>query len=135
MSFSVPRNAGTSHRPTVLIADDEPALLLVLERYLTRAGFSVLCASNIQDALALLDHWSISAVVVDILLGSSDGMTLAEAVHKWHRGLSVIAISGSLEACEAARAAGMPCIEKGRPGSLSELVSALRAALGLGHHA
>ena len=132
----MPRNAGTpSHRPTVLVADDEESIRVVLERYLTRAGFNVITASSIDDALLLLDHWSISAVVVDLLLGASDGLTLAEAVHKWHRGLSVIAMSGSLEACGQARSAGMPCIEKGQPGSLTELVAVLRANLGLGPHA
>lgn len=117
------------------MADDEESIRLVLERYLTRAGFQVLTAGTIEDALTLLDHWSVSAVVVDLLLGGSDGLTLAEAVHKWHRGLSVVAMSGSLEACEQARAAGMPCIEKGHPGSLTELVAVLRANLGLGPHA
>jgi CheY-like chemotaxis protein len=136
MTYRKQRNADIRppHRPVVLIADDEPALLLVLERYLTRAGFRVLSASTIEIALQLLDEWSISAVVVDLRFGSADGMTLVEAVHRWHHGLSVVAFTGHPEGCDQARAAGVPCVEKGNAGSFGELVGLLRSALGLGQN-
>jgi DNA-binding NtrC family response regulator len=116
----------------VLVADDDQSILAVLERYLTRAGFHVLSASTIEIALALLDEWSISAVIVDLRFGSADGMTLIEAVHRWHKNLAVVAFTGHPEGCDEARAAGVPCVEKGNAGSFGELVGLLRAALGLG---
>lgn len=105
-------------------------MLGVLERYLRREGFQVLSAPTIEAALELLDHWSISAVVVDLHIGGHDGMALVDAVHRWHRGLSVVILTGDPSGCAAARSRGIPCVQKGEPGSLHELVSVLRALLG-----
>src|SRR3954470_23719759 len=105
MTYSKQRNEGIRppHRPVVLIADDEETIRAVLERYLARAGFHALSASTIEIALALLDEWSISAVIVDLRFGSADGMTLIEAVHRWHKNLAVVAFTGHPEGCDEAR--------------------------------
>lgn len=115
----------------MLVVDDEPTLLIALERYLSREGFRVLSASTIEIALELLDHWSVSAVVVDVCLRGADGMTLVDAVHRWHRGLACIVLTGVQDGCAEARARGLPCVEKGVD-SFRELVSKLRASLGYG---
>lgn len=116
------------------MADDEADLRRLLEVYLRRHGFNVLSAENIAVALQLLDHWSISVAVVDIKLGASDGYALVDAIHRWHRGISVVLLTGAPDGCAEAHARKLPCIQKGEPGSLRDLVSVLRAVLGLGPH-
>jgi len=131
----VPKKHGTPWRqpPTLLIVDDDPLILVALDRHLRREGFQVLTCSTIESALETLDHWTVSAVIVDIKLAGADGMTLVEAVHRWHRGVSVVILTGLPDGCAEAHARGLPCVEKG-DGSFRELVRKLRASLGYGPH-
>lgn len=106
-------------------------VLVALDRYLRAHGFQVISTATIETALELLDNWSISAVVVDVHLRGADGMTLVDAVHRWHRGLAVVVLTGAPDGCDEARARGLPCVQKGVE-SFRELVAKLRASLGYG---
>ena len=60
----------------ILIAEDEPMILKTLHLYLSRAGFSVLTATNGQNAIEIFDQQRPDMVVTDLLMPYADGMEL-----------------------------------------------------------
>lgn len=124
------RGAVRRLHPTILVVDDDEDLLIMVERYLKREGFGVLTCKTIPMALQLLDEWSISVVVTDLYLEDAEGTTLLEAVHRWHRGVSAIIMTGDHTACLKYRALGVPCVVKGEAEAMSKLVSVIRGRIG-----
>src|SRR6476661_5572353 len=69
-------------RPAVLLVDDDPTLLSVLARRLTREGFDVRTAASGQMALAALDRSWPALVVVDVMMPGMDGFELCRRVKR-----------------------------------------------------
>ncbi|MGI9430937.1 MAG: response regulator, partial [Myxococcota bacterium] len=67
----------SSPAPTILVADDEHALLGLMGRILERAGYRVLRALDGDEALALFRSasGSIAAAVLDVTLPPSGGLS------------------------------------------------------------
>ena len=63
----------TSHRPTVLVVDDDKMLREIIGTNLELGGFSVLSAPDGPSALALLDDHLPDVVVLDVLMPLMDG--------------------------------------------------------------
>jgi CheY-like chemotaxis protein len=66
-------------RTSILIVDDSDVTRAVLTSRLTERGATVVCASSVEDALAV-DTADISAAIVDVDLGGDDGVTLADVL-------------------------------------------------------
>jgi two-component system alkaline phosphatase synthesis response regulator PhoP len=64
----------------VLLVDDDPAILEVLEGYLKGAGFQVLKAEDGAEALALFPQADL--VVLDLMLPKVDGFQVAQAIRQ-----------------------------------------------------
>ena len=81
---------------TILIVDDEEALLDVSSRILTELGYRTLRASNGDRALAILQETpSIDLLFTDVVMpGSLNGLALAHAAREFHPGLKVLLTSG-----------------------------------------
>jgi CheY-like chemotaxis protein len=76
---------GHDDRPSVvLVVDDDAFVLMTAAFNLRAAGFTVLEASNANEALALLQtQESIGAVFTDVQMpGTMDGLGLARVVHR-----------------------------------------------------
>jgi CheY-like chemotaxis protein len=90
--------AGTATRPagSILVVDDEEAILGLCQLILTRAGYNVLVACNGSDALALFErHRSeIGLVLTDLAMPDMNGITLAWALRRSKPGLRVMVITG-----------------------------------------
>lgn len=71
---------GTAAGARVLIVDDEPLNLRLLEARLGQLGFKPLPAASGADALALLRREAVSAVLLDIRMPDMDGFAVLEAV-------------------------------------------------------
>lgn len=67
----LPLDAGDGR--LVLAVDDDEHALEVVERYLKRHGFRVLCASNGADALALARQHHPDAITLDVMMPGMDG--------------------------------------------------------------
>ncbi|NOZ57060.1 MAG: PAS domain S-box protein [Calditrichaeota bacterium] len=81
---------------TVLVVDDEPAVLNVAQRALQHAGFRVLTASSADEALALFSRTDgvVRVAVVDVLLPDGDGRELADKMAAHSPEVRVILHSG-----------------------------------------
>jgi DNA-binding response OmpR family regulator len=64
----------------VLIADDEPAILMSLEFLMRKNGFEVYIARNGAEALQLLGVHTPDVVLLDIMMPDIDGYELCEHI-------------------------------------------------------
>jgi DNA-binding response OmpR family regulator/DNA-binding CsgD family transcriptional regulator len=62
-----------SFRPTVLVVDDDPAMLGLLSETLESAGYNVLVALQGEMALSVIDRITPDAVLLDAMLPGIDG--------------------------------------------------------------
>src|SRR5437868_11288254 len=100
-----PRERG---QPKVLVVDDEPDLLELLELTLSRMGLDTSRAESVNDALRLLDREPFDLCLTDMRLPDGEGLTVVE--HITNKALdvpvAVITAHGSAENAVAALKAG-----------------------------
>ena len=80
-------------RPRILVVDDDPDLLRLLQIRLTSAGYTVSTAESAERALAQVSATRPQLVVTDLRMGGMDGMALFEAVRSGHPMLPVIILT------------------------------------------
>jgi len=68
--------------PTVLVVDDEPIVRDVVVRYLEREGFTTLEAGDGNVARQLIQRYSPSLVVLDVMLPGTDGLELCRWIRR-----------------------------------------------------
>lgn len=74
--------AGRARR--ILLVDDEPALVAVLQRGLSRLGHTVIAARDGVEALALAQHGGFDVVLSDLMMPHMSGAELAAALADQH---------------------------------------------------
>ena len=60
---------------TVLVVDDDPMMHWVSRRYLEKAGYRMLSASNGREALEVVAHELHQVIVLDLRMSEMDGLT------------------------------------------------------------
>jgi two-component system response regulator PilR (NtrC family) len=95
-------------QPRILVVDDEPDLLELLELTLSRMGLDTVCAQNVGEAVRLLDKEPFDLCLTDMRLPDGEGLRVVE--HITQKGLdvpvAVITAFGSAENAVAALKAG-----------------------------
>ena len=66
--------------PTILVVDDDRTVREILERYLTREGFSVVTASSGLEGLRLAREIQPAAITLDVMMPDVDGWTVLAAI-------------------------------------------------------
>jgi len=67
----------------LLLLDDEETILFAFRNYFTRCGFEVICASELEEAEALVTHLEFDLVIADVCLtapGSMEGLEFVRYV-------------------------------------------------------
>jgi DNA-binding NtrC family response regulator len=67
---------------SVLVVDDEENLLVLLERILSKEGFTVRTANNAYQALDLVDKKNFDLAILDIKMFPVDGVVLLAEIKK-----------------------------------------------------
>ena len=83
LSFSDDRNAAARtqrERCCVLVVDDAPANVALLQQMLSREGYDVLTASNGRDALQIVHQHRPDIVLSDVVMPGGDGLSLCRAL-------------------------------------------------------
>jgi signal transduction histidine kinase/CheY-like chemotaxis protein len=65
-----------SGRPVVVVIDDDPSVLDLMERFLTKEGFSVSTASNGKDGVELARRLQPIAITTDVMMPGMDGWSV-----------------------------------------------------------
>jgi len=123
----------------LLIVDDDPTSLKLLRAQLEAEGHAVFEAHDGVDALALLEHQRVDAVISDILMPRMDGYRLCHEIRKHARlhDLPIILYTSSYTSPndeEVALDAGANRVLK-KPVSIETLVAALHEAITMPHAA
>jgi CheY-like chemotaxis protein len=100
---------------TILVVDDEPAVLAVTARILRQHGYRTLEAASFEEALAIAADHDFQLLLTDSVMPKMSGATLAERVTELVPGLAVLYMSGYSQAAPG-RIAPAPT---GRPASRS----------------
>ena len=119
--------------PTILVADDEPAIRRSLREILDFEGYTVEEAADGEEALQKAQAAGIDLVLLDIKMPRRDGMEVLQALHDAEASVPVVMISGhgTVEtAVEATRLGAVDFLEK--PPDLNRLLVTVRNALSRG---
>jgi PleD family two-component response regulator len=63
-----------SDKPTILLADDDPAIVRLLRHQLARAGFEIVAAHNGREALGLAAAANPDLFLLDVMMPEMDGL-------------------------------------------------------------
>jgi DNA-binding NtrC family response regulator len=114
---------------TVLIVDDEPQVLRLVEKMLGASGVKILLAPRPSEALKICELVPVHILISDVSMPEMDGLRLAERVLKLHPAASVLLMSGQYkEAPPSVKLARIRFLKK--PFFPSQLVDLLREMLG-----
>jgi two-component system, OmpR family, response regulator MtrA len=69
-------------RDLILVVDDDPKIVALVQAYLFRAGFDVITAGDGPSALRLIRERRPRLVVLDLMLPELDGMEVTRAVRR-----------------------------------------------------
>jgi DNA-binding response OmpR family regulator len=117
-------------KPSVLLVDDEKAILENLAPFLARSGFDVTPAEDGRQALELIENQSYDLIVSDVLMPFVDGRELLRRLRSEGNWTPIILLTQVGEASERAMA-----LEEGaddylnKPFEPQELAARVRAVL------
>lgn len=95
LTSGVESKLGMNHRMrTILIVDDDPQILRLVEKMLLARNVNVLSAPRPAEALRICEQQAVDLLISDVLMPEMDGNKLAERVLKLHPEASVLLISG-----------------------------------------
>ena len=117
---------------TILLAEDQQAILRMAQRALEKAGYEVLAARDGVAALELADEYEgpIDLVLTDVLMPRMGGIELAAALRTRDPKVKLILMSGHADLATSA-GAEIPkdAVEFQKPFSIAALVETVRKLL------
>ena len=120
---------------TILIADDEPNILLSLEFLMQREGYQVLVARDGQQALDAILQQRPDLVLLDVMMPKKSGFDVLQAVreHDELAGLRILMLTAKGRDTDMAKGLALGADDyMTKPFSTRELVEKVRALLGAG---
>jgi EAL domain-containing protein (putative c-di-GMP-specific phosphodiesterase class I) len=91
-------------RSSLLVVDDEPALLKVTKRVLERRGHRVIACASGEEALAWLDRETFDVMLTDVQMPGISGLKLLRAVRERDLDIPVVLVTGQPDIQSAAAA-------------------------------
>jgi len=120
------------HGETILLVDDEPAILRMAENVLRRAGYETLACTHTSEAVHLYErnYDRIRAVVTDIMMPFADGRQLITLLYENNPQLPIIAMSGMMsEEFQRETMTRGACAFLAKPFDAEELLSVLHRVI------
>lgn len=92
------------NKGNILIVDDEPNALRVLSAILSEEGYQVFDSMNVENAIGVLHHADLDAVITDLRMTGRDGTELFKYVNKNFSDIPVIFLTayGTVESAVSA---------------------------------
>ena len=87
--------APPTERPTLLVVDDDEAILRVLTRFGQTTGFETLACGSGNDAFECLSRRHIDVALIDLRMPEVDGIGVLKRIKKQRPGCEVILMSSA----------------------------------------
>ena len=129
---SEPPDPGAARPATILVVEDEPAVLTLLERVLSSAGYVVVTASSGAEALAVTVARSgdIDLLVSDAVMPGMAGLELARQLRLERPELPILFVSGWAGEAFDREWAAAPAVDLMlKPFEVADLLERVRALL------
>jgi putative two-component system response regulator len=86
-------------KPVILIVDDQPQNIELLEAYLVPRGYEIVTAANGEEALGKLYANKIDLILLDVMMPDMDGFEVSRRIReqKTHRLLPIILLTSLTE--------------------------------------
>ncbi|WP_306354024.1 response regulator transcription factor [Flavobacterium sp. '19STA2R22 D10 B1'] len=119
-----------SSKIKVILAEDEPALALIIKESLETRNFDVLLCENGKDALSEYNKQKPDILVLDVMMPILDGFTVAKEVRKLDKSIPIIfltAKSQTQDVVDGFNFGGNDYLKK--PFSMEELIIRIHSLL------
>ena len=120
-----------SHKIKLILAEDEPALALIIKESLETRNFEVLHCKDGEEALAAFTKSKVEILILDVMMPKKDGFSVAKDVRKIDKKIPIIfltAKSQTQDVVEGFTSDGNDYLKK--PFSMEELIVRIHALLG-----
>ncbi len=122
----------TGHGQRILVVDDEPGMLKMLQMLLSQKGYDVVAVSSANEALKIYkaEGDRVDLVIADLIMPGKDGVALARGIRKLNREARILISSGfkSEQRLKKLEELGITHFLK-KPYSPNELLHAVSTAL------
>ena len=82
-------------KPAILIVDDEKEIQFIIKMILIDKGYEISFASNVDEALLILEKKTFNLLLTDYLMAEKTGLDLIHKTKKSHPDMVTILITGS----------------------------------------
>ncbi|MCK5707297.1 MAG: response regulator [Candidatus Aureabacteria bacterium] len=113
----------------ILVIDDDLAIRKTLRNFLTKAGYSIITASDGEEGIEKIKQMGIKIIICDIVLPKLEGIDFLKQAKEYSFMTEVIMITGhsSMERCVEAIEAGA-CGYLKKPFDLEEILKYIEKA-------
>ncbi len=119
-------------KPTILVADDEPSILLSLQVLLQKAGFVVRVARDGEEAIFALEESTPSLILLDTMMPKRDGFDVCQTIraNPAYKDLPIIMLTAKGRDVEREKGMALGATDYiTKPFSTRDLVSTVRKYL------
>ncbi len=119
----------TAARKFILVVDDDVELGMLIERWLSSAGYATRRAESGRQALKMLDECLPDMLVIDLDLGDMSGIEVLRQVRRKDRAVAVIMLTVSSRVCDVVAAMKAGATDYlAKPADRSGLLAAIASA-------
>lgn len=113
-------------QPVLLLVDDDPTFCGVLKQALTKRGFEVHTATEVESGIALAEEIEPEYAVVDLRIGHDSGLVLVRKLHELDVNTRIVMLTGYASIATAVEAIKLGAIQYlTKPADADEIVAAL----------
>jgi DNA-binding response OmpR family regulator len=78
----------------ILVAEDDPLILMTLDTYFTKEGFTVITSNNGRDALEKIEEHLPDIIITDVMMPFYSGLEIISRIKKdYNRRIIIIVLS------------------------------------------
>jgi diguanylate cyclase (GGDEF)-like protein len=88
---------GSLDKARILVVDDDPLILELLDISIQSFGFDCMTAGNGREAIEILEKQSFAIVITDMMMPEVTGMELLAHIKKYYPQISVVIVTGYTE--------------------------------------
>jgi putative two-component system response regulator len=119
-------------KPIILVVDDQPQNIELLDAYLVPQGYEIIKAANGEEALSILSGNQIDLIMLDVMMPGMDGFEVTRRVRqdKAHKLLPIILLTALRETEDRVRGIEAGCDDFiSKPFDRIELLARVRSLL------